>query len=261
MKLPAIRHLRRAVMPHVLCPGCAHGIALRALFEAVDHLGLDPDRIALVAGIGCSSRLAGYADFCTMHSTHGRAPAFATGLKLARPDLTVVVITGDGDGLAIGGNHMIHAARRNLDLTCLLFNNSIYGMTGGQVAPTTPLGGLASTAPRGNAEPTFDACRLLEAAGATFIARVTLYEPPLVADIVAQAIEHRGFSFVELISDCPVYYGRYNDLGEGPEMLVAMRRRDAAIGQILAGKAFVGNLPAAGAALPAGLAMGILHRG
>jgi 2-oxoglutarate ferredoxin oxidoreductase subunit beta len=257
MKAPVTRHLRRAMMPHLLCPGCAHGIALRALFEAVDRLDLDADRIALVAGIGCSSRLVGYADFCTLHATHGRAPAFATGLKLARPELTVVVITGDGDGLAIGGNHLIHAARRNLDLTCLLFNNSVYGMTGGQVAPTTPLGGLASTAPGGSSEPAFDACRLLEAAGAGFVARVTLYEPPLVADIVAQAIDHRGFSFVELISDCPVYYGRYNDLGAGPEMLMAMRGRDATISGILAGKAFVGTPPAA---VPPGLAMGILHR-
>lgn len=252
-------HLRRAVMPHVLCPGCAHGIALRGLFEAVDRLGLDPDQVALVAGIGCSSRLVGYADFCTLHSTHGRAPAFATGLKLARPELTVVVVTGDGDGLAIGGNHLIHAARRNVDLTCLLFNNSVYGMTGGQVAPTTPTGGRASTAPTGNQEPAFDACRLLEAAGATFVARTTLYEPPVVAEIVAEAITHRGFSFVELISDCPVYYGRYNDLGEGPAMLTAMRGRDAKISGILARKAFVGHLPAA--VRRPGLPQGVLHRG
>lgn len=259
MNAPVTRHLRRAVMPHVLCPGCAHGIGLRALFEAVDRLQLDPDRVALVAGIGCSSRLAGYADFCTLHSTHGRAPAFATGLKLTRPELTVVVITGDGDGLAIGGNHLIHAARRNVDLTCLLFNNSVYGMTGGQVAPTTPPGVLASTAPSGSTEPPFDACRLLEAAGASFVARVTLYEPPRVAGIVAEAIDHRGFSFVELLSDCPVYYGRYNDLGEGPAMLAAMRGRDAAVSGILAAKRFVATLPAAPRS--PGLAMGILHRG
>lgn len=253
------RHLRTAMMPHVLCPGCAHGIALRALFEAVDRLRLDPDLVALVAGIGCSSRLAGYADFCTLHTTHGRAPAFATGLKLARPELNVVVITGDGDGLAIGGNHLIHAARRDADLTCLLFNNSVYGMTGGQVAPTTPKGGVASTAPAGSGEPAFDACRLIEAAGAGFVARATLYEPPVVADIITQAIEHRGFSFVELISDCPVYYGRYNDLGEGPEMLGAMRAGDAAIRELLSSKATIGSRPRPAA--PAGLAMGVLHRG
>ncbi|HSR25614.1 MAG TPA: thiamine pyrophosphate-dependent enzyme [Candidatus Eisenbacteria bacterium] len=253
------RHLRRAVMPHILCPGCAHGIALRALFEAVDRLGLDPDRVALVAGIGCSSRLAGYADFCTLHSTHGRAPAVATGLKLARPELTVLVITGDGDGLAIGGNHLIHAARRDVDLTCLLFNNAIYGMTGGQVAPTTPVGGIASTAPRGSTEPPFNACRLVEAAGASFVARTTLYEPPQVAAIVAEAIDHHGFSFVELLADCPVYYGRYNDLGEGPAMLAAMRGRDAAVSEILATKRFVATLPPA--PRPAGLAMGVLRRG
>src|SRR5574337_2038721 len=159
------------MMPHILCPGCAHGIVLQALLRAIAALGVDQNHIAVVAGIGCSSRLAGYVDFCTLHATHGRAPAFATGLKLARPELTVVVITGDGDGLAIGGNHLIHAVRRNIDLTCLLLNNATYGMTGGQGAPTTPAGARSATTPGGSVEPAFDACRLVAGAGETFVAR------------------------------------------------------------------------------------------
>ncbi len=244
-------------MPHVLCPGCAHGIVLRALLEAIDRLGLDRNRVALVAGIGCSSRLVGYADFCTLHTTHGRAPAFATGLKLARPELKVVVLTGDGDGLAIGGNHLIHAARRNIDLTCLLFNNAVYGMTGGQVAPTTPSGALASTAPYGNLEPPFDACRLLAAAGATFVARALAYRPMALTDLIARALQHPGFAFIEVLSDCPEFFGRYNALGRGPEMLVGMPRHEAAIGSVLASKRVVPHLPLPAA--PAGLPLGLLH--
>jgi 2-oxoglutarate/2-oxoacid ferredoxin oxidoreductase subunit beta len=252
------QHLRQWAMPHVLCPGCAHGIGLRGLLEAVERLGLNRDRVVVTAGIGCSSRLVCSVDFCTLHTTHGRAPTFATGIKLARPELTVVVITGDGDGLAIGGNHLIHAARRNIDLTCLLFNNAVYGMTGGQVAPTTPQGALASTAPHGNAEPPFDSCKLLEAAGATFVARVPLFRPLVLADILVQALTHRGFSYIEVISDCPVLYGRYNDLGDGPEMLMAMPRSEADIDSVLATKRFVPHLPQAPPvnALPSG----ILHR-
>ncbi len=250
--------LRQPAMPHMLCPGCAHGIVLRALLEAVTDIGLDPGRTALVAGIGCSSRLAGYADLCTLHTTHGRAPAFAAGLKLARPDLSVIVLTGDGDGLAIGGNHLIHAARRNLDLTVLLFNNEVYGMTGGQQAPTTRAGGRASTAPRGTAEPAFDSCALMAAAGATFVARALAYEAVTRPGLLAEAIAHPGLAFVEIVSDCPVYFGRYNELGEGPDMLAAMNLKDSAVAGALAEKAFV---PALGGRPPSpGFATGILHR-
>ena len=150
-------------MPHFMCPGCGHGIALRALLWAVHELGIDKNKLAVVSGIGCSGRVGAYIDANTYHTTHGRPLAFATGLKLARPDLTVVVITGDGDCLAIGGNHLIHACRRNLDITCLMLNNEIYGMTGGQVSPTTSLDRITTTTPHGNAEPTFDACALAEA--------------------------------------------------------------------------------------------------
>jgi len=223
------RYLRLSQMPHILCPGCGHGIVAGALLRAISRLGLDPDAIAVVAGIGCSSRLAGYLDFCTLHATHGRAPAFATGLKLARPDLHVIVITGDGDGLAIGGNHLIHAARRNIDLTCLLFNNEVYGMTGGQLAPTTREGGVATTAPYGNVEPPFDACRLLAAAGATFVARGLASQPLALEEMLARALAHRGFAFVEVLTDCPEFHGRYNRLGSGAAMLLGQIRATAAV--------------------------------
>lgn len=252
-------YLRTETMPHVLCPGCAHGIVLRALIEAVAGRGIDRDRLVVVAGIGCSSRLAGHIDACTLHTTHGRAPAFATGIKLARPELTVVVLSGDGDGLAIGGNHLIHAARRNIDLTVLLFDNAIYGMTGGQLAPTTAPGSVTSTTPHGNVEPPFDACRLLEAAGATFVARISAYQAVVLAEIISQAMAHRGFSFIDVISDCPVYDGRYNRLGQGPEMLAGMKRGDAALAAALAEKRFVPHISASAGPARA-LPTGILHR-
>ena len=155
-------YLRAEMMPHFLCPGCGHGIALRALLWAIHDLKIDKNRLAVVSGIGCAGRLSAYIDANTFHVTHGRPLAYATGLALARPDLHVVVITGDGDCLAIGGNHLIHACRRNLKLTCLMLNNEVYGMTGGQVSPTTSETRLTTTTPLGNQEPHFDACRFAE---------------------------------------------------------------------------------------------------
>lgn len=251
-------YLREWAMPHVLCPGCAHGIVLRSLLEAVDRLELDQDQVAMVAGIGCSSRLVGYVDFCTLHTTHGRAPAFATGLKLFRPELEVIVLTGDGDGLAIGGNHLIHAARRNVDMTCLLFNNATYGMTGGQIAPTTPEQANASTAPFGNSEPPFDACRLLTGAGASFVARVSGAEPPAMVKTIAAGIEHEGFSFIEVVSNCPSYYARYNALGEAPDLLALMARDDGGVSGALDGKRFVPHIEVS--PTPAGIPTGIFHQ-
>ena len=251
-------YLREWAMPHVLCPGCAHGIVLRSFLVAVDKLQLDQDKVALVAGIGCSSRLVGYADFCTLHGTHGRAPAFATGLKLARPELSVVVVTGDGDGLAIGGNHLIHAARRNIDITVILLNNSIYGMTGGQVAPTTPQGAVASTTPLGNTEASFDACKLLVGAGASFVARVLAATPIEMTKLMAEGMNHPGFSFIEVISDCPEYFGRYNKTGGGADMLTAMTLRDEGVAVPLSSKRFVNHVPSS--APPPEMATGVLHR-
>ncbi|MBI4279132.1 MAG: 2-oxoacid:ferredoxin oxidoreductase subunit beta [Armatimonadetes bacterium] len=259
------RYLRQEMMPHILCPGCGHGIVLGALLRALAGRGVDPDQVAMVAGIGCSSRLVGYVDFCTLHTTHGRAPAFATGLKLARPELAVIVLTGDGDGLAIGGNHLIHAARRNIGLLCVLFNNQVYGMTGGQLAPTTPSFQRTATTPYGNLEPAFDACRLLTAAGATFVARGMTLAPVPLQDIMAQALAHKGFAFVEVLTECPEYYGRYNRLGTGAEMLLAQGRLPEAVADRLARKTFLpvreeGAGAAAGGQVRPGLAFGILHR-
>ena len=216
-------YLRLALMPHFMCPGCGHGIALRALLWAVHELEIDKNKLAIVSGIGCSGRVGAYIDANTFHTTHGRPLAFATGLKLARPDLTVIVITGDGDCLAIGGNHLIHACRRNLDLTCLMLNNEVYGMTGGQVSPTTAANRLTTTTPGGNAEPTFDACKLAEAAGASFVGREVTLQTPSLKNLIKQAIAHPGFAFVEVMSDCTEIYGRKNDLGESPEMVLSQK--------------------------------------
>jgi 2-oxoglutarate/2-oxoacid ferredoxin oxidoreductase subunit beta len=249
-------HLRMDTLPHILCPGCGHGIVLKSALRAVDALGLTPDEVVFVAGIGCSSRLVGYVDFCTLHTTHGRALTFATGLKLARPELTIIVVTGDGDGLAIGGNHLIHAARRDVDLTCLLLNNAIYGMTGGQAAPTTEDGAVTTTTTHGMSERSFDACRLVTAAGGSFVARGMSASPLVLDDVIARAIRHRGFSFVEVLSDCPEYHGRYNDEGRGPEMLQAQRSRLEFVAGPLASKSFVAGLASP---VPRGLPTGVLH--
>jgi 2-oxoglutarate ferredoxin oxidoreductase subunit beta len=216
-------YLRLDLMPHFMCPGCGHGIALRALLWAVHELGIDKDNLAIVSGIGCSGRVGAYIDANTYHVTHGRPLAFATGLKLARPDLKVIVITGDGDCLAIGGNHLIHACRRNLDITCLMLNNEVYGMTGGQVSPTTAENRLTTTTPSGNSEPAFDACKLAEAAGAGLVGREVTMQTPALRNLIKAGLEFDGFSFLEVMSDCTEIYGRKNDLGESAEMIMAQK--------------------------------------
>jgi 2-oxoglutarate ferredoxin oxidoreductase subunit beta len=216
-------YLRQELMPHFMCPGCGHGIALRALLWAVHELAIDKDKLAIVSGIGCSGRVGGYIDANTFHTTHGRPLAFATGLALARPDLTVVVITGDGDCLAIGGNHFIHACRRNLNLTCMMLNNEVYGMTGGQVSPTTTDSRLTTTTPLGNTEPHFDACALAQAAGAGLVGREVTLQTPALKNLLKEALAHNGFSFVEVISDCTEVLGRKNDLGSSPEMILRQK--------------------------------------
>ncbi len=216
-------YIRQEQMPHFLCPGCGHGIALRALLWAVHDLGIDKDKLAIVSGIGCSGRLSAYVDANTFHTTHGRPLAFATGLALARPDLHVIVITGDGDSLAIGGNHLIHACRRNLNMTCMMLNNEIYGMTGGQVSPTTSGDRFTTTTPAGNTEPVFDACALAGAAGAGFVGREVTMQVLALRELLRDALAFDGFSFVEVISDCTEIYGRKNDLGASPEMMKSQK--------------------------------------
>ncbi len=205
--------------PHVWCPGCGIGIVMGALVRAIEKTGLSKDDIVLVSGIGCSGRMSTYLDFNTLHTTHGRALAFATGIKLANPRLTVIVVMGDGDATAIGGNHLIHACRRNIDLTALIINNNIYGMTGGQYSPTTPIDKKTSTAQYGCIEKPFDICKLVEACGATFVARSTTYHANMLDTLIERAITRKGFSVVEAMAQCPVQYGRRNKQGGPVDML------------------------------------------
>ena len=206
-------------LPHIWCGGCGHGILMRDVAQAIENVGLDSKDVIIVSGIGCSSRAAGYMNFDTIHTTHGRAIAFATGIKFAKPHLKVIVLTGDGDATAIGGNHLIHAARRNIDMTVVVFNNNIYGMTGGQFSPTTPTGDMATTAPYGSIDPDFDIPRLAEAAGATYTARGTAYHAPQTIKLIEEGIRHEGFSLIECVSVCPTYYGRKNKKGDSVAML------------------------------------------
>lgn len=173
-------YFRSDKLPHIWCPGCSNGVVMRSIVKAIDNLDLNKDNVCIVSGIGCSSRATGYLDFNTLHTTHGRALSFATGIKMANPKLKVIVITGDGDCAAIGGNHLIHSARRNIDITTIVFNNSIYGMTGGQYSPATPTGAFGTTAPYGNIDSNFDLCQLVKAAGATYVARSTAYHANLI---------------------------------------------------------------------------------
>jgi 2-oxoglutarate/2-oxoacid ferredoxin oxidoreductase subunit beta len=213
----------RKKFPSVWCAGCGNGVVMSAVIRAIDRLGLDRDQTAFVSGIGCTSRMPVYLDFNSLHTTHGRALAFATGVKFAQPHMKVIVITGDGDSLAIGGNHFIHACRRNIDITCILINNNIYGMTGGQGSPTTPPSAFSTTTPYGNAEKPFDPCDLAQAAGATFVGRHTVYHAAQLEKMIMQGIEHRGFSLIEAISNCHTYFGRLNKQGDAVAMIKSFK--------------------------------------
>ena len=223
-------YIRERFFPHMWCPGCGHGTVLNGLLRAVETLGMSKNEIVMVSGIGCSSRISGYVDFHTLHTLHGRALAFATGVKMSRPELNLIVPMGDGDALAIGGNHFIHACRRNIDMTAIVMNNRIYGMTGGQYSPLSGYGTSASTAPYGNIDHDFDVARLATAAGATFVARSTTYHVQQMADIIRKAILHEGFSVVEILSQCPTYFGRKNRMGTASDMLRIFKDSTTPIG-------------------------------
>jgi 2-oxoglutarate ferredoxin oxidoreductase subunit beta len=209
--------------PNVWCAGCGIGTVMGSIIRAVDAAGLKKDDVALVSGIGCSSRLPVYCDFNTLHTTHGRAIAFATGVKLVKPSMKVIVVTGDGDALAIGGNHFIHGCRRNIDITTVLINNRIYGMTGGQYSPTTPLTKRGTTAPYGNVEKGFDPTDLAKAAGASYVARGTAYHVQQLDKLIMGGIQKRGFAMIEVLSNCHTYYGRLNREGDAVAMLKWMK--------------------------------------
>ncbi|MDY6029227.1 MAG: 2-oxoacid:ferredoxin oxidoreductase subunit beta [Acidaminococcaceae bacterium] len=212
-------YFRPGRLPHIWCPGCGNGTVTGAIVKAVDKLGLDKNNVAVISGIGCSSRASGYLDFNTVHSAHGRALPVATGVKLANPSLDVIVVTGDGDATAIGGNHLIHAARRNINMTVILFNNSIYGMTGGQYSPMTPMGSKATTAPYATIEQDFDIVELVKAAGATFVARATSFHVPVLTDLITKGIQHKGFSLIEAVCGCPTSFGRQNKIPSPAAMM------------------------------------------
>ncbi|GHS86614.1 2-oxoacid ferredoxin oxidoreductase subunit beta [Synergistales bacterium] len=203
--------LRTRFMPHIWCPGCGHGVIMHSIIRALVALKKEKANTVLASGIGCSSRMAGYINANTLHSTHGRSLAFSTGIKLFNPELTVIDVMGDGDCSAIGGNHFIHACRRNIDITAIVMNNNIYGMTGGQASPTTPVGAWATTAPWGVVDPAFDICKLAEGAGASYVARTTIANPKQAESFIVNGIKNKGFSVVEIITHCHTQFGRKNN--------------------------------------------------
>lgn len=212
------QYLRTDKMPHIWCPGCGHGVVMKALIRAIHTArpepgappGLSKDQVVVVSGIGCASRMPGYLDFNTLHTTHGRALAFATGVKMANPKLHVIVVAGDGDAIAIGGNHFIHSCSRNIGITMIVANNFIYGMTGGQRSPTTPLGDITSTSVGGNEVPPFDISDIAIACGASFVARTTAFHAQPMEKLIRQGLENRGFSLIEVLAPCFTAHGRRN---------------------------------------------------
>lgn len=222
--------IRERFFPHIWCPGCGHGIILNNLLHAVDEMDMDHNLLCMVSGIGCSARVSGYVDFHSMHTMHGRALACATGLKMARPELQVFVPMGDGDAMAIGGNHFIHVCRRNIDMVAIVMNNRIYGMTGGQYSPLSGQGILATTAPYHSIDRTFDTVKLALGAGATFVARTTTFHAKEISSLLKKATAHKGFAVVEVMSQCPTYFGRKNKMGDAVQMLEWYRDNTAPLG-------------------------------
>jgi 2-oxoglutarate ferredoxin oxidoreductase subunit beta len=221
---PFSKYLRADVIPHIWCPGCGNGIVLNCFTHALDELKFDLDKLVVVSGIGCIGRTAGYVNADSFHTTHGRALAFATGVKLANPELEVVVISGDGDLFAIGGNHFIHAARRNMGIKVLCANNLNYGMTGGQQGPTTPLEALTATSPYGNIEHPFNLVHLAAASGSTYVARWTTLHVRRLTQSIKKMMQKEGFCFVEVLTQCPEIYGRHNKMRSGLEMMSWFKR-------------------------------------
>ena len=243
-----MKYLRTDRLPNIFCAGCGNGIIMNTFFNGMEMAEIDFDNLALVSGIGCSSRVPGYIKCDSLHTTHGRPIAFATGLKLANPELDVVVFTGDGDAAAIGGNHLIHGSRRNIDITVICINNSIYGMTGGQISPTSPTGSYGSTAPYGAVEKPFNLSELTTAAGATYVARWTTAHPVQLSNAIKKGLQNKGFSFIEAVSQCPTYFGRKNKMKTAVEMMqwmkdqsVLKRKADTLEEAELEGKLIIGE--------------------
>lgn len=213
------KYLRIDKLPTLWCWGCGDGVILKAIIRAIDAMGWDLDDVCVVSGIGCSGRMSSYINCNTVHTTHGRALAYATGIKLANPTKNVIVVTGDGDGLAIGGNHTIHAARRNIGIKHILINNFIYGLTNSQTSPTTPKGFWTVTAQRGNIDPSFNATDLLIAAGATFVARQTIINADALVKLLVKGFSHDGYAFFDIFSNCHINLGRKNKMAQATDMI------------------------------------------
>jgi 2-oxoglutarate ferredoxin oxidoreductase subunit beta len=216
---PIAPYLRMDRMPHIWCPTCGIGTVVKAFAAALEETKVDLDKVSIVSGIGCTGRVAGYMKLDAFHTTHGRAVPFATGLKLGRPELLVTVFSGDGDLSGIGGNHLIHAARRNIDMLVILVNNFIYGMTGGQNAPTTPVTAKSSTMPFGNFERPFNIPHLAASCGATYVARYTCLDTRRLTKAFSEGLHRKGFRFIEVIAPCSTLYARLNRLGSGLDLL------------------------------------------
>lgn len=225
MDNPSLPYLRGERIPHIWCPGCGIGTTVNCFTRALGEAAADLDKVAIVSGIGCTGRVAGYMNLDSFHTTHGRAIPFAAGLKLARPELKVVVYSGDGDLFAIGGNHFVHAARRNMDLMVVCVNNFTYGMTGGQLAPTTPEGASQTTMPFGNFEKPMSLPFLADAAGASFVARWTVFHVRQLTRTLREALGKQGFRFIEILAPCPTLFLRRNRLGDGVDMVRVYKER------------------------------------
>jgi len=213
------KYLRLEKMPTLWCWGCGDGVILKAFVRAIEKMGVDQNDVCVVSGIGCSGRFSSYVDFNTVHTTHGRTVAYATGIKLAAPDKLVICVAGDGDALAIGGNHTIHGCRRNIDITMIIINNFIYGLTNSQTSPTTPKGMWTVSQKAGNIDPTFDTCDLAIASGASFVGRETMLDPKKLEKIMIKAMQHKGFSMMEVLSNCHINLGRKNKMLSAMENL------------------------------------------
>lgn len=247
MALKLEKYLRTSHIPHMWCPGCGIGIVVKAMLNAMDAVGWDPNDTAVISGIGCTSRAPGYLDMNTLHTTHGRALTFASGIRFARPEKNVVVIAGDGDSLAIGGNHFIHACRRNIDINMIVVNNHIYGMTGGQHSPTTPVGSFAATTPWGNVDPDYDVVELAKGSGATYVARAHVGSAVQLERLIRGGFKHKGFSVIEVLSNCHTQYGRRNKLSDPIQLInhiasntVTKREAEKMSPEELKGKSIVG---------------------
>ncbi len=225
MTVTAKDYLRQDKLPHLWCGGCSHGVVVGAVARALAGLGIPANKTVITTGIGCFGKADDYFATHALHGTHGRALSFAAGIKATSSDLTVLTLMGDGDAATIGGNHLIHAARRNMDITAIVSNNNNYGMTGGQCSATTPGGKKTSTSRYGNPELSFDLCSLVVGAGGGFVARTTPFHVRPMEKLIKEAISYRGFSFVEIISCCPTYYGRYNREGDAAEMIELIKKR------------------------------------